>query len=404
MGKLKGTSTTAIKEISSNYSLERAWNNLLHNASSRGRNTRGIDGLSINDFSLRLDRYLHEISAAIRSPSGYQFSPLITALLPKPNGKTRVICIPTVADRIVQRSIVDFLTTADKCGIINTVSYGFIKGRSVKTAGRKAKKLRQRHRWAYKADIAKFFDSIPRPSLFTSVKKVVKQHSLHKLLQQAISCEISELDPRRMKKIREAGLAHGVGVRQGMPLSPIFANIMLRDFDRHIELEGINMVRYADDLIVLCDSEDECVKVHRDFVSELSKIGLTIPDPGTGSKTVIYNPSESAEFLGVGLVPNGTGFSLDILSAQTTKIYQVIQSIANFDTLAKEGVTIGRFGQKLDGVISGYLAAYDYCDNYKQFEQGIASAKKKALQALYEDGLGLSLASMTDSQRFFLGV
>ncbi len=397
-------SNSALQITSSYSSLRTSWDDIRSKASPRKRNTRGIDGVSINDFSSKRDRGIKEIQAMMRSSEGFDFSPLKASLLPKKDDGHRIICVPTIADRIVQRSIVNFLADGDKCGVFNDVSYGFIPGKSVKEAAKQVKKLRWHHPWVYKTDISQFFDSIQRDRLEIATLNAIKQRSLHNLIRSAISCEIYEPIPSRRKKISRAGIISGEGVRQGMPLSPLFANIMLKDFDLKVQKQSINMVRYADDLVVLCDSEEECLNVHRLFIDELAAIDLNIPEPGDHSKTKIYSPGESAEFLGVGLVPNGTGYSLNILKEQSNKIKELILSLADFDQLADANVTIGQFSQKIDGVISGYLTAYEFCDNSAQFKQAIDKAKTDALIRLYEKGLGLSLKSMTEAQKKFLGL
>lgn len=94
----------------------------------------------------------------------------------------------------------DFLSEGDKCNLINNVSYGFIKNRSVKKAAKNACKLRNKHPWAYKTDITQFFDSISRDTLKNTIKKAIPQRSLHHLLLSAIDCEIHETNKDRIKK------------------------------------------------------------------------------------------------------------------------------------------------------------------------------------------------------------
>ena len=110
----------------------------------------------------------------MRSRVGYQYSPLRPALLPKPDNSYRVICVPTVRDRIVQRAVLNFLAEGDKCRLLNDVSFGFVQGRGVKQAAQKARKTRNKKAWAYKTDITKFFDNVPRKTLKDIVKKKIR--------------------------------------------------------------------------------------------------------------------------------------------------------------------------------------------------------------------------------------
>jgi retron-type reverse transcriptase len=110
------------------------------------------------------------------------------------------------------------------------------------------------HPWAYKSDISAFFDRIPRDELFDAVKRSVRTPSLNDLLRRAIDCEIDTRDPAIWRKVNAAGIVNGLGVRQGMPLSPLFANILLKEFDRVFLSRGHSLVRYAHDFIVFADN------------------------------------------------------------------------------------------------------------------------------------------------------
>ena len=182
---------SALAQVSSFESLKSAFQYINSKSTRRSRNTKGIDHQSINQFSENLDRNLRELSNLIRSKAGYKYSPLRPALLPKPDNSYRVICVPTVRDRIVQRAVLNFLSEGDKCRLLNDVSFGFVQGRGVKQAARKARKTRNKKNWAYKTDIHKFFDDVPRQALKSIVKKKIKFRSLHSLLLTSIDCEIN---------------------------------------------------------------------------------------------------------------------------------------------------------------------------------------------------------------------
>lgn len=395
---------SALIEISSIVSLKSAWAYIYKNSSERSRKTKDITSESINGFSVKSDKNLKELSKEIRSKDGYKFSPLKAVLLPKSNGKYRVICVPTVQDRIVQRALLDFLSIDDKCKLLNKVSYGFVKGRGAKDAAIAARNHRSKKPWAYKTDISQFFDNIPRADLKKLIKSTVKHTSLHSLLMNVVDCELFEYKGERERKIKKAGIYKGKGVRQGMPLSPFYANLILRDFDSEIQSKGFDMIRYADDLIILCKAEDECSNAHDICKVELNKLKLSIPEPELGSKTEVYSPGKVAEFLGVGLVPSGKKYSVNIAKLQTEKIKQRIIDFSDFKTLLDEGVTIAKLGQKLEGMITGYLDAYNHCDNLKQLSSALDSSREKALKKIYVDGLGMNLELLSPEKNRFLGL
>jgi RNA-directed DNA polymerase len=395
---------SALDQVSSLNSLKTAFKYILRKSTLRSRNTKGFDGQSINQYSAKLDQNLKNLSKIIRSDDGYKYSPLRPALLPKPDGSHRVICVPTVSDRIVQRAVLDFLAEGDKCGLLNSVSFGFVQDGGVKKAAQKARSIRNKKKWAYKTDINKFFDNVSRLILKSHIRKKVRYRSLHALLLAAVDCEVEESNIERTKKIKYAGITKGKGVRQGMPISPFFANLFLGDFDRCIQSKGLSMIRYADDLIIFCETGEDCLNAHKICRDELSRIHLSIPEPGPNSKTKIYKPTDVAEFLGVGVVPMGNTYSINILKVQTDKIRQKIDSLSDFNTLIDDGITIAKLGQKLEGLVAGYLEAYSYCDNLSQFGSALDVACDNSLRKIYVDGLGMDLKILSSEKKAFLGL
>jgi retron-type reverse transcriptase len=166
-------------------------------------------------------------------------------IIRKPNSdKDRVICIPTVRDRVVQRAIVHYLDSSKRLPIYNPSSFGFIKGQGTKKAIDKAVEFRSLYEWCVKADIESFFDQVPRPFLKERISAVLQNHSLVPLICSAISCEIRGA-PDIQARAAAQGIRGGLGIRQGMPLSPMLANLVLSKFDRAIAANQIPMIRYG---------------------------------------------------------------------------------------------------------------------------------------------------------------
>jgi retron-type reverse transcriptase len=249
-----------------------------------------LDDETLLDFGRNPDGTCRQLSHSVRANGAYQFSDLRAVLVPKGDSKDRVICIPTVRDRVFQRALNDYLANGDRCGLNNKSSFGFIPGRSVEKAAARARELRRTLPWAYKTDISSFFDAIDRQLLAERIRRQVRDRSLHKCLIAASECEIKATSASNAKRIAKAGIQAGRGVRQGMPLSPFFANLILKDFDRLIEYADINMVRYADDLICFAGSQNACEDIHGHVRESLAREKLQIPDPGSNSKTQIYAP------------------------------------------------------------------------------------------------------------------
>jgi RNA-directed DNA polymerase len=189
-----------------------------------------------------------------------------------------------------------------------------------------------------------------------------------------------------------------------MPLSPFFANLLLRDFDKEMQLANIQMVRYADDLICFASSKDECMTIHGLVQQALASIELTVPGPGPGSKTQIYSPDEDADFLGLRFRAEGGNYLLEVSAEQTSKICQRIIEFADVDALTRSGINLGSFFRRLDGIIAGYAGAYEFADNAAHLDKVLSAAQTNAIERVFRDGLGIEVKSLTPEKKQFLGI
>ena len=98
--------------------------------------------------------------------------------IPKTNGRDRLICIPTIEDRIVQKSILKYFSEYNKFAKFNGVSYGFIKNKSTQDAMRDAIKTRCKKPFAYETGISSFFDTLDRSILQSLIKNKIREKSL----------------------------------------------------------------------------------------------------------------------------------------------------------------------------------------------------------------------------------
>jgi RNA-directed DNA polymerase len=395
---------SALDWVSRTESLHGAWESLFSRSSPRSRKSCGVDEESLADFDRKPTAGCRDLMTSMRSQRGYQFSMLRAVPIPKEHGKYRIICIPTVRDRIVQRAVNAYLAKGDRCKLANEVSYGFIPNRSVEKAVKRAAELRRDKKWVYKTDITTFFDSVRRDLLRGSILRHVKDRSLHPILIAASQCEIEEPNRSTAKKIDAAGIKKGHGVRQGMPLSPFFANLLLKNFDSAIQLAGIPMVRYADDLICVSESEAQCHAIHAIVGQALAKEGLTVPPIGPDSKSRIYGPDHPADFLGLQLRPQNGEYVLEVPAAQTGKIQQRIVGIADLGSPQNKGITLPSFYRRLDGLIAGYLGAYEFAHNASHFEVALSSARREAVAKLFKRTLNLDVNLLSHEQRQFLGI
>ncbi len=398
-------SISAYSKVFSQSAFFKAWSSIYSRSAPSSRNTEGIDGISLNKFANDLERNLRRLREIVRLKK-FHFQLLQPFPAPKPNGKIRIIAVPTIQDRIVQRVLVDYLSTRYKDQFESKISFGFIKNRGVQHAAKKAVTYRNSKRWVFKTDITSFFDNISRELLKKIIIKAIPERSLHSILFEAIDCEVNESKRDIKKYLKELGIKKGYGLRQGMPLSPLFSNIFLKNFDDAIVNANYQAVRYADDLVFFGKNKEECLNISEFCKTELQKIGLEIPLLSDETKTIIYSPDEPAEFLGVQIArkTRGKGYILTLSSTQIERMRKELLSLASIPSLNSRGITLKNLGQSLKSRQAGFLAAYNVCSNIKEIVWNLDKIEQKILRTLYRDELGIKIDTLTAEARTFLGL
>lgn len=389
---------TALHRIAGQSQLKKSWNRI--NARSRGpkRQVSGIDGKTVDDFSLGVDKYIWEIRRDLLS-SRFVFSDLLAFSVPKSSGGHRIINIPTVDDRIVQSALLELLS--EKCIFKSQSNYGFLRKKTVSMAVKNFVRLRCDFPYVVKVDLQAFFDTIPRADLREKVEKQVKYTSIRNLIFGVISCESKFRSQTDLRNAKQQGLKPGVGVRQGMPLSPFLANLYLDQFDVYIEKKRYKLIRYADDFVILCKTKPEADAAKADAVSCLTKIGLSV----NHKKSSIFGPQETVEFLGIDCAKaENNDYSLEVSDKKVRRLVSNISAFHDVKYCLKNGVRLVGLERRIDLVISGYLQAYQLCANIQSIKDKLYAEKNKAIGQLFAKIFGIRIDSLTEEQRAFLGL
>lgn len=346
----------------------------------------GIDGITPKQFFENLPKQIALIRSEVRD--GYSYSNLRGVSVPKKDPtKFRIICVPTLQDRVLQRALLRVLESkALQLGIANDVSFGFVKDRDGAKRGTSAARVAAiKHRklkpWVFKTDISSFFDRIPRNELIDGFRKSFQLKSITHLIEGAIGCEVDDKDPRIRRVLADNGIEKGRGLRQGMPLSPILSNFLLRHFDRAFADHRHDLVRYADDLIVLASSREECCAIKALTIAELFKLGLELSE----EKTEICAPHEPVEFLGMelGIKPGTSAYCLTISEKQVRKIREQFTNFHDVDFAIKEDLDLPKLLRRLENMKAGYRAAYRLADNFDAFEQQLDQWMSNCIVKIY---------------------
>ena len=229
----------------------------------------GVDRQSIERFDARAELYLTELSMALREGS-YRPQPIRRVEIPKGDGRTRPLGIPTVKDRIVQTAAKFVLEPIFEVTFRPT-SYGFRPGRGCQDALREVDRLiGDGYTYVVDADFEGYFDTIPHERLMQRVEERVSDGRVLGLvrgwLEQDILRDLQRWTPTE-------------GTPQGAVISPLLANIYLHPLDELMAVRGYRIVRYADDFVVLCKSREEADAALAEIRTWVAENGLRLhPD------------------------------------------------------------------------------------------------------------------------------
>jgi RNA-directed DNA polymerase len=229
----------------------------------------GVDRQSIERFEAQAELYLAELSTALRE-GNYRPQPIRRVEIPKGDGRTRPLGIPTVKDRIVQTAVKFVLEPIFEATFCPT-SYGFRPGRGCHEALREvAHLIEDGHTFVVDADFASYFDTIPHEQLMQRMEERVSDGRVLGLLRNWLEQDVLQ------------GLQRWTpteGTPQGAVISPLLANIYLHPLDERMAAHGYRMVRYADDFVVLCKSHEEAAAALADIRAWVADNGLRLhPD------------------------------------------------------------------------------------------------------------------------------
>ena len=247
----------------------------------------GVDGQTIEDFERHLDPNIDRLSAKLQDGT-YEPRAVRRTWIPKPGrDEKRPLGIPTVTDRVVQMACHLVLEPVFEHGFAEQ-SYGFRPDKGAKQALRCVHEtLKEGRTWVVDADLKSYFDTIPHDQLIERVGRKVSDGSILELIRSFLEQEVVDGDDRYQPE---------AGTPQGGVVSPLLANIYLDPLDQLMAEQGFEMVRYADDFVILCESRQEADKALAVVEQWASHHGLTLhPDK---TQVVDALSEEGFSFLG----------------------------------------------------------------------------------------------------------
>ncbi|MDX2129647.1 MAG: CRISPR-associated endonuclease Cas1 [Chloroherpetonaceae bacterium] len=261
--------------------LSKAWQKV---SSNDGR--PGVGGFSIDQFSEKMPESLRELHHLLQT-GRYKAQALLKMVFQKPDGKERILLIPTVPDRIVQTAATIVLNPILEEQLSKS-SFAYRPGLSRLNAADEIEKLRNEgYLWALDADITRFFDSVEHDLILARFQEFFPDDDLlFKLISEWLKADIVYGSEKR--------IPNPIGLPQGAPISPLLANLYLDKLDKRLEAENFKIIRYADDFLVLCKSKPQAEEALKLTESVLAELKLNLHP----EKTRITHFSEGFKYLG----------------------------------------------------------------------------------------------------------
>ncbi len=266
--------------------LREAWKRVRSN-----RGAAGVDEETIRSIEAEgEERYLEAIGSDLET-GRYRPSPVLRRYIPKTDGKQRPLGIPTVRDRVVQMAtkiVIEPIFEAD----FLPCSYGFRPKKSATDALEVIREAGNRgYNFVLEADIRKYFDSIDQQKMMEMVSERISDRRVLKLLRKWLKAGVME-----------EGVVHKTlaGTPQGGVISPLLANVYLNAFDHEWQQSGSQLgqlVRYADDFVILCRTESQAKEARRRAEEIMSRLSLEL-HPEKTRIVDLRRGKEAMEFLG----------------------------------------------------------------------------------------------------------
>jgi RNA-directed DNA polymerase len=328
-----------IDKVYAERTLNAAWLRVKRNGGSGG-----VDGERIGDFQHGIEKRISKLSEQLRE-NQYEPMPIRRVFIPKLGShETRPLGIPTIRDRVVQtalRNVIEPIFERD----FSEHSYGFRPGRSTKDALRRVDQwLGEGRTWVVDVDITRYFDTIPHQKLMTEIQKKIADPRVLDLINRFLKQDVLLAVPSYEAEERQ-------GTPQGAVISPLLANIYLHPIDTTMKAEGYEMVRYADDCVILCHTQHEAERA-LDRLRELLTIReLTLHPEKT--KLVDVTQPGGFDFLGY-------HFELGKRSPRTKSLRKFKDQIRE-RTKRANGHALSKIITELNAMIRGWFEYFKHC-------------------------------------------
>ena len=239
----------------------------------------GADAISMQEFDANRRKHLYKLWN--RMSSGSYFPPPVKEVeIPKKDGSVRKLGIPTIADRVGQMVVKMFIEPRLEA-IFSPNSYGYRPHKNAHEALAKVRENCWKQNWVIDLDIKGFFDNIDHNKLMLAVDKHVPENWTKIYIKRWLAAPV-------ITKSGELIQRHGKGTPQGGVISPLLANLFLHyAFDKWLEKKDsrVSFTRYADDVIIHCNSQAHAEQILQSVHQRMESVGLELHP---GKTKIVY--------------------------------------------------------------------------------------------------------------------
>lgn len=340
--KERGGANDLLERILERDNLNRAYKQV-----KRNHGAPGIDGMTVEDALSWIRENRDDLLQSIRE-GHYKPSPVRRKEIPKPDGGVRKLGIPTVIDRVIQQAIAQKLQPIFE-PLFSDGSYGYRPKRSAQQAIRKVREYAdQGYGYAVEIDLSKYFDTLNHELLLNLLRRHIQDKRVILLIKKYLKSGVMEGGV--FSKTEE-------GSPQGGPLSPLLANIYLNEFDQEMESRGVNVIRYADDIVVLSKSKraaERLLESCRRYLEGTLKLRMNLQK----SKVVSVLAIKHFKFLGFCLGKNGKGIYIRAHRESLAKAKRRLKEL----TRRNQGRNVRMVMENVKSFIRGWLGYYYVAD------------------------------------------
>lgn len=324
----------------------------------------GVDGCSIGDFEKDLKNNLYKIWN--RMSSGSYFPPPVLAVeVPKPHGGgTRMLGVPTVADRIAQTVAARRLEKKVE-PVFHPDSYGYRPARSALDAVGRCRERCWRYDWVIDLDVQKFFDSVPWHLIVKAVEAHTDVPWVVLYVKRWLAAPVRLPDGTLAERDR--------GTPQGSAISPVLANLFMHyAFDAWMarEFPAVPFERYADDAVVHCKSERQARDVRQAIADRMAEVGLRLHPEKT--KIVYCKDSnrrgsyEHTAFTFLGFTfrqrrarnRHGKSFSNFLPAISKDALNKISAEVQSWRLHLRTGHTFKDLARRINPIVAGWMTYY----------------------------------------------